>query len=307
MGMIRGDTFGFDNPLSIRCLRSDLALRFLLEENFQIAECSACGDEVSCVLVASDDPIPCFKCGRGSYQPLDQEFLRRLSKTFQQRVRRDPEVLVRLKSCWAGLHGEDAKPMFPEPFAWLNKEWAKAGKPRGPRFDYAGKMTIASLLFELQAQLGASKRETLHLPVCRIVKLLELRHDASALRRRLEDQWALKRRGREDRERVQRKIARVAELIEDLGGLIGYEGGLASNPKELSALARWAVRQSQDPIARLDGERIRPGRRRARLDREPLPPQVNEWVWLPRKPDGTVDVKRLNQPSMAPTPKGVRG
>ncbi len=312
----------FEKRFRIRHLRSDLALRVLVENNFRIAECSACGAEVSLIFDPSDDPFPCAECEHGAYKLLDRDFLRRCSARVRRRVRRDPKELLRLKSWWMGQHGEDsAPPVFPEPFAWLNSAWVKAGKPRGRSFNWAGRLAIAHVLFDLQRELGPlkpkslpfplhgpakcdSKCVSLHLPVRLIAELLTLRDDPSALRQRLEDRWALNRRDREDRERVQQKIVRVVKLIKDLGDMIGFYGGLGSNPQELSALARWAVRQWQDPIARLEGERIRPSRQRARLDRECLPPC--RWEWLPTRPDGMIDVTRLNKPWTVLAAKGAK-
>ncbi len=321
----------FESRFSIRGLRSDLALRDLIESNFRIAECSACGAEVSLRFVPSDDPFPCAECEyRGVYKLLDRDFLRRCSARFRRRVRRDPQELLRLKSWWMGPHGEDAPPpVFPEPFAWLNSTWAVAGKPRGRPFDYAGKLTIAGMLFELQRELGPAKPKSLpfpllapakcdpkctslHLRVRLVAELLDLGDDSSALRQRLEDHWALNRRDGKDRVRlcfggdegVQRKIVRVVELIQGLRGMSGFHWELGGDPQELSALARWAVRQWQDPMARLEGERIRPGRQRPRLDREPLPPC--RWEWLPTRPDGTIDVTRLNEPCTVLPAKGAK-
>ncbi len=298
----------FNNRLSIRRLRSDLALRALLEDNFKVAECSACGAEVSLIFVPSDDPVPCAECDRGVQKPLDRDFLRRCSAQVRQRVRRDLKVLLNLKSWWMAPRGKDAAPpIFPEPFAWLNRAWTKAGQPRGRPFDHPGKMAIASVLFALQSELGPSKPKSLprhwpwkcdpkctslHLRVSLIVEwLITLREDPSVLRQRLKDHWARTGRDREDRERVQQKIVRVTALIKDLGSMIGYYEEPEHLRQELSELARWAVRQSVDPIARLEGEKIRPGRKHPRLNRERLPPC--QWEWLPRRPDGTVDVTLL--------------
>jgi hypothetical protein len=73
---------------------------------------------------------PCLKCG-SSTRVLEATWLQGASDRIRTAIRKDRNLLPRVKAEWNDLHDGAPFVRLPEPFAWLNAAWQKAGRPRG--------------------------------------------------------------------------------------------------------------------------------------------------------------------------------
>jgi hypothetical protein len=76
------------------------------------------------------EPWPCLKCG-STTRILEAAWVQGAADRMRTAVRNDRNLLPKVKAEWEDLHDGAPFPRLPEPLAWLNAAWQKAGRPRG--------------------------------------------------------------------------------------------------------------------------------------------------------------------------------
>lgn len=71
---------------------------------------------------------PCLNCG-STTRFLEDTWLSRASDRIRTAIRKDRNLLPRIKAEWEDLHDGAAFPRLPQPLGWLNAVWEKAGRP----------------------------------------------------------------------------------------------------------------------------------------------------------------------------------
>ena len=171
------------------------------------------------------DLWPCRKCG-GSTRLLEDTWLPWASDRMRTAIRNDRNLLPRVKAEWEDLHDGAPFPRLPEPFAWLNAAWQKAGKPRGRPTAVHERYALAHAVEQLErARVSESEVEEI-----------------------------FRVHGKERQMRYDKLPARVHRFLGPCD--VGFAVDLPRvNPRRLWADVQWVRRQWTNPMARLRGER----------------------------------------------------
>ncbi len=172
-------------------------------------------------------PVKCPWCGRPTLV-LDNAYWGRVSDSVRRAVRRDPEVIARVKA-ESRMY---PVPMLPEPLSWITDAWVRAGKPSGRPREIEQAYGIDFFVRELTHRLGLSRAEALDV----------LSNTVNTGRKRYADLSEDELNAWEERVR--------------------YYLGNSRDPRELRRILSWVRRQRNDPRARLKGERVRASKAR---------------------------------------------
>jgi len=175
------------------------------------------------------DLWPCRKCGSLT-RLLEDTWLPWASDRMRTAIRNDRNLLPRVKAEWEDLHDGAPFPRLPEPFAWLNAAWQKAGKPRGRPTAVHERYALAHAVEQLER--------------------------AGVLESDIEEIFRI--HGKSRQMRYNKLPARVHRFLGPCEG--GFAVDLPSvQPRTLWAGVRWVRRQWTHPRSRLRGEGTFPG------------------------------------------------
>ncbi len=151
---------------------------------------------------------------------LDEAFWRKVSDSIRRALRRDPELLSRIKAESSGY----PTPRWPGPLSWIADAWRRAGKPPGRPMESVRPYRIDFWVRALRQAKGLSQEEACE---------------------------ALDRLIRGDPEHLGPEARVWREKISQ------HLSALGLDPRDLKRNLAWVRRQREDILARWSGERVR--------------------------------------------------
>ncbi len=172
-----------------------------------------------------------FRCSAcdGPATLLEEGWRKSAFERIRRAIRKDPDLLSRVKMKWDELHDGAPFPRLPEPFGWFNRVWEKAGRPPGRPSSVLVRYELAHRVGHFESA-GVSSEQ---------IQELFLERDKE---KRLEIYDNLP-------DRVHRFLGK--EFRNSISTI-----PIVSRPEQLWRRVQWARRQWTSPNARLQEERV---------------------------------------------------
>ncbi len=218
--------------LDLLALEGSALLRLLVQEQQLFFApriwCPTCRGVVATLWGDSEERLgkqwPCLKCG-STTRVLEDTWLQGASDRIHTAIRKDRNLLPRIKADWEDLHDGAALPRLPQPLEWLNAVWQKAGRPRGRPTAVLERYALAHAVEQLE-RAGVSESDI---------------------------EEIFRAHGKSRQMRYNNLPARVHRFLGSRGA--GFAVDLPSvNPRRLWADVQWVRRQWTNPRSRLTGE-----------------------------------------------------